>query len=341
MICKKLFFSCAAVLVFSAYSLIVSAAKDPIVIAHRGASGYLPEHTLESKAMAYAMGADYLEQDVVLTKDDHAIVFHDLYLDAVTDVATRFPGRARSDGKHYVIDFLLTEILSLYVHERLDLKNNQSKFPQRFPHGKGLFRVHTLADEIEMIQGLNQSTNQSVGIFVELKDPEWHKQHNKDIVAVVLKLLKEYGYTSPSTPVYIQSFDSNALKRIKHEYNSSLPLIQLIGENNWWPESAMDYTFMQTKEGLREISTYAAGIGPWFKQIYTGKNSKGHPQFTELAKHAREKGLAVFPYTLRADGLPKDISDLNELLHLLLDSQKVDGVFTDFPDAVRQFLSTR
>ena len=103
----------------------------------------------------------------------------------------------------------------------------------------------------------------------------------------------------------------------------------------------MDYAFMQTKEGLHEISTYAAGIGPWFKQIYTGKNSKGHPQFTELAKHAREKGLAVFPYTLRADRLPKDISDLNELLHLLLDGQKVDGVFTDFPDAVRQFLSTR
>ena len=90
--------------------------KNFTVIAHRGASGYLPEHTLEGVAMAHAMGADYIEQDVVLTRDDQLIVLHDLYLNAVTDVAATFPDRKREDGKHYAIDFTLEEIKTLRVH---------------------------------------------------------------------------------------------------------------------------------------------------------------------------------------------------------------------------------
>ena len=88
-----------------------------VVVAHRGASGYLPEHTLEAKAMAYAMGADYIEQDVVMTKDDQLIVIHDITLDRTTDVAEKFPGRARADGKHYAIDFTLAEIRQLAASE--------------------------------------------------------------------------------------------------------------------------------------------------------------------------------------------------------------------------------
>ena len=90
------------------------------IIAHRGASGYLPEHTLSAKSLAFAMGADYLEQDVVATRDGELLVFHDLERDALTDVATRFPGRARDDGRHYCIDFDLEEIRSLTVQERID-----------------------------------------------------------------------------------------------------------------------------------------------------------------------------------------------------------------------------
>ena len=90
----------------------------PLVIAHRGASGYLPEHTAEAKALAYGMGADYLEQDVVATRDAKLIVMHDVALDAVTDVASVFPARARSDGRYYAIDFDLAEIQRLRVIER-------------------------------------------------------------------------------------------------------------------------------------------------------------------------------------------------------------------------------
>src|SRR5688572_24954616 len=90
----------------------------PFVIAHRGASGYLPEHTLAAKALAYGLGADYLEQDVVATRDGRLVVLHDLHLDDISDVARRFPGRQRADGRHYVVDFDLSELETLRVFER-------------------------------------------------------------------------------------------------------------------------------------------------------------------------------------------------------------------------------
>ena len=96
-----------------------------LVIAHRGASGYLPEHTLPAKALAYAQGADFLEQDLVMTKDDRLLVLHDRYLDRVTDVATRFPQRARKDGRFYAIDFTLAEIRSLNFTEAFTLQDGQ------------------------------------------------------------------------------------------------------------------------------------------------------------------------------------------------------------------------
>ena len=106
---------------------MVSAAQaaDKVVIAHRGASGYLPEHTLPAKAMAYARGADYLEQDLVMTKDNELVVLHDHYLDRVTDVAERFPDRARKDGRYYAIDFTLAEIKSLKFTEGFEIENGK------------------------------------------------------------------------------------------------------------------------------------------------------------------------------------------------------------------------
>ena len=104
---------------------------DFTVIAHRGASGYLPEHTLEGAAMAHAMGSDYIELDVVFTRDNELIVLHDLYLDEVSDVAERYPGRRSADGHYYAIDFGVTEIRKLRVHERR-LANGLPAFPGRF-----------------------------------------------------------------------------------------------------------------------------------------------------------------------------------------------------------------
>jgi glycerophosphoryl diester phosphodiesterase len=208
---------------------------DKIVIAHRGASGYLPEHSLPAKAMAYAQGADYLEQDLVMTKDNELVVLHDHYLDRVTDVADRLPDRARKDGRYYAIDFTLPEIKSLKFTEGFDIDKNGKKvqsYPGRFPMGKSDFRVHTFQEEIEFIQGLNHSTGKNVGIYPEIKAPWFHQQEGKDISTNVLEVLKQYGYTTKGDKVYLQCFDANELKRIKNELEPKM--VWILSWCNWW-----------------------------------------------------------------------------------------------------------
>ena len=156
------------------YTSVSIGQPSKIVIAHRGASGYLPEHTLVSIALAHGMGAHYIEQDIVLSKDDQPIVLHDISLQAVTNVADIFPGRARTDGKYYAIDFDLAEIKRLKVIERIDVEKNTVIYPTRFPSYQSAFQIPTLSEEIELIQGLNHSTGKSVGLYVEIKEPEWH-----------------------------------------------------------------------------------------------------------------------------------------------------------------------
>ena len=132
--------------------LLNIALANPLVIAHRGASGYLPEHTLEAATLAYAQGADFIEQDVVLSKDGVPVVLHDIHLDTVTNVAKRFPDRKREDGRYYVIDFTLKELKTLRVHERTDLKG-QPVYAGRF-QGDSDFRIATLEDHFELIEQL-------------------------------------------------------------------------------------------------------------------------------------------------------------------------------------------
>jgi glycerophosphoryl diester phosphodiesterase len=175
------------ILMLSSLSAEVFAQK--VVVAHRGASGYLPEHTLEAKAMAYAMGADYIEQDVVMTKDDELIVIHDITLDRTTDVAEKFPGRARADGRHYAIDFTLAEIRTLALSEGAYMVNGerQQGLQRAFPMGKSIFRIATLAEELELIQGLNVSTGRDIGIYPEIKSPEFHLAEGKDLGRAVVR----------------------------------------------------------------------------------------------------------------------------------------------------------
>ncbi len=114
--------------------------KDVLVIAHRGASGYLPEHTLEAKALAYGMGADYLEQDVVATRDDELVVIHDIHLDRVSNVAEKFPRRKRDDGRYYVRDFDLAEIRTLRAWERRNDDGISPVFRSAFRQGRAPFK---------------------------------------------------------------------------------------------------------------------------------------------------------------------------------------------------------
>ena len=179
-----------------------------IVIAHRGASGYLPEHTLEAKAMAHTMNADFIEQDLVLSKDDIPIVIHDIYLDNVTDVATKFLDRKRNDNRYYVIDFTFDELKSLRVTERFNPKTGEQFYPNRFPKNKGNFKLHSLQEEIELIQGLNKSTSKNIGIYPEIKEPEFHRKEGKNLTEIVLKVLSDYGYKTKKDNCILQCFDA-------------------------------------------------------------------------------------------------------------------------------------
>lgn len=305
------------------------------MIAHRGACGYVPEHTLEGTAMAHAMGVDYIEQDVLLSRDGELLVLHDLYLDAVTDVVRRFPGRQRDDGHFYAIDFDLAEIRSLRVHERLD-DSGEPAFPGRFPPQGKIFRVPTLGEVITLIQGLNKSTGREVGIYLEPKSPAWHSREGRDLLSEVVRVLAEFGYEGREDRAYLQSFDLDALKYAREELNCDLKLTQLIGENSW-NESASDFDYLRTEPGLSEIAALAQGIGPWLPQVIelSGENAG---QSTGLVEAAHRHGLLVHAYTLRADQLPGTIGTIDRAIHCLSKQLEVDGVFTDHPDRVARFL---
>jgi len=312
----------------------------PVVIAHRGASGYLPEHTLEAKALAHAMGADYLEQDVVLSRDGVPVILHDIRLEATTDVARRFPGRAREDGRFYAIDFTLDELRALRVHERSfhnDAGVEQAHYPGRFPLGQGSFHLPTLREEIELIAGLDHSRGTHTGLYIELKSPNWHTREGWDIAVAVLEVLRETGYAERPEQVYLQCFDDRTLQRLARELKSPLPLIQLIGENDWGEDSAVDYDWLRTEQGLAYVATYAQGIGPWIPQVVAVGEGLAP---TGLVAAAHRHGLLVHPYTLRADDLPDGVADIDQLHRALLEAG-VDGVFSDFPDLTARYFRAR
>ncbi|MCF6321414.1 MAG: glycerophosphodiester phosphodiesterase [Rhizobiaceae bacterium] len=318
------------------------ASENNMVVAHRGASGYLPEHTLAAKALAHGMGADYIEQDVVLSKDGIPVVLHDIYLGTVTDVEERFPDRKRENGRYYAIDFTLAEIKTLRVHERTKRGSDEVVFPNRFPLGKSSYRVPTLAEEIELIQGLNRTTGRNVGIFPEIKDPEFHQENGFDLSKIVIDLTASYGYDTKEQLMILQSFDWAETQRIRNDLGYKGQLVQLLAENGWGISPNTDFDMLKTKEGLIEVAKIADGIGPWINQLVTGIDSEGKPQLSNLAADAKSAGLTIIPYTARADALPKWADSFDMLLNTLFVTVGVDGIFTDFPDkAVANLKSSR
>ena len=307
------------------------AEKDVLIIAHRGACGYLPEHTLEAKAFAYALGADYIEQDVVATRDDELVVLHDIHLDRVTNVAERFPDRQRKDGRYYARDFDLAEIKLLNVWERRNEDGKTPVFPKRFPTGQGNFRVPTLQEEITLVQGLNHSTGRNIGIYPEIKSPAWHKTEGVDLSARVLQVLDEYGYKNRDDSVFLQCFDATEVRRIREDLGCELKMVQLIGENSWG-ESDTDYEPLKTAAGLVRLAETVEGVGPWIGHLIRMADIDGHPVSTGFVSAAHAAGLQVHPYTFRADELAPGFESLQEMVRWFADELKIDGLFTDFTD---------
>lgn len=292
--------------------------RRPLLIAHRGASGYLPEHTLVAKALACGQGADFVEQDVVATRDGELLVCHDLYLDAITDVASRFPGRARGDGRHYCIDFDLAELRELRVHERVLPGTDAPRFPNRFPRTAGSFPLVTLREELRFVAGLNEATGRNVGVYPEIKEPAFHRQHGLELGDLVLAALAEAGATLPA---FVQCFDPAEVRRLRAG-GCPYPLVQLVDAGT-------------PANDLAALGRDGDVLGIDLRLLV------GTPGAKALLSAARAAGQAIHAWTVRSDALPAGYTDVGTLLDTLCVDLGIDGVFTDQPDRVFAWRDTR
>ena len=299
---------------------------ETLVIAHRGASGYLPEHTREAKVLAYGQRADYLEQDVVATRDGHLVVLHDIHLDDVTDVAARYPERARADGRHYVIDFDLVELQDLRIVERRRPGNSRPQRSARFSDDGVVFRIVTLEDELSLIRALNRTSGRDVGIYPEIKHPEWHRRHGFDLAEALLKVLDQHGYSEPEHAAFVQCFDADELRRCREELGTRLKLVSLVHG-----------TEVPTAESLGRTAEFADVLAPHYLQLLAPSGAAapaGSMPYrpAPLVAMARDLGLGLHTYTLRLDD-PAGGQGFDALLEALYVDIRVDGLFCDHPDA--------
>jgi glycerophosphoryl diester phosphodiesterase len=298
---------------------VAPALAGKLIIAHRGASGYLPEHTLESYAMAYALKADYIEPDLVMTKDKHLICLHDITLERTTNVEEVFPSRKRTNGSWYAADFTLAEIKQLKAQERTDF---------RFRKDSIGFQVPTLEEMIQMIQELNRLTGRNVGIYPETKSPTFHDNEGLSMEEPLLALLDQYGYKGQNARVFIQSFEPWNLRDMRFNLKTDLPLVQLI-------DGGAASAPLVTEDGLDMIATYADGIGPYKRWIEDANGNVINDNF--LVKEAHERDLLVHPWTFRAEKqylTTKDDTMAQEVDRFLYE-YGVDGLFTDNVDVAR------
>lgn len=284
-----------------------------LIIAHRGASAHLPEHTLASYALAYGMGADAIEPDVVMTKDNALICAHDLTIQNAAAMESTFDlSRRRDDGKWYYIDFTLEELRSVQAALGRDAG---AASDGGAPALTG-FSITTLSEMTLLIQRLNRTTGRNVAIVPEPKSAKFHMEAGKDIAQALVRELATLGYTKRTDACIIQSFELETLRRIRTELACDLPLVYLFGEP-------------VAPAVLDDVATFADGIGPSRKLIERDPGARGKPgpgTMPEILTLARDRKLATYTWTLRGDP---------EAHTRFIEVHKVDGIFTDTPDAAR------
>lgn len=316
--------------------------SPPIVIAHRGASGLAPEHTIFAYRLAIEQGADFIEPDLVLTADNVFIARHENDITGTTDVSTRpeFAGRKTTkiiDGAShtgwFAEDFTLREIKTLRAKERLP------KFRPASAKYDGAFQIPTLAEVIALAKEESRLTGRTIGIYPETKHPSYFQSIGKPMEAKLVAELKKAGWDSADAPVFIQSFEVNNLKALKSM--TKVRLIQLMDAAGGPADAgkngvAASYAAMATPEGLRAVATYAYGIGPNKNLIWDGKAAP-----TALVADAHAAGLRLHPWTFRAENafLPAvyrngtDPATHGNIAAEITAYLKlgIDGFFTDFP----------
>ena len=321
----------------------------PIVIAHRGASGYLPEHTLAAYAAAVFQGADFIEPDLVVTRDGRLIARHDNRLDVTTDVARRpaFAGRRTTrvvDGQHltgwFSEDFTLAEIRTLRAVERLpQIRPANARFD-------GQFQIPTLEEILALRHALEEVVGRPIGLYPETKHPTHFRERGLAMEERLVQTLHAHGLAD-SGRVYIQSFEVTSLQHLRRL--TRIPLIQLLASagqpfDATASGSRLTYAQMATAAGLADIAAYAAGVGP-DKSLLIPRDASGQldpTRATAFVADAHAAGLVVHPYTFRAENAflptnyqrgdnPSAHGDLSTELTAFLDLG-IDGFFTDHPD---------
>jgi glycerophosphoryl diester phosphodiesterase len=343
----------------------------PLVIGHRGASGYLPEHTLESYALAIELGADYIEPDLVATKDGHLIARHEPNMINTTNVKTlpQFASRQRTqvvDGVpevgFFASDFTLAEIKTLRAVQA---------FGERDQGFNGSFSIPTFDEVIHLAKRKGAEEGRTIGVYPETKHPTLHQSLGLVLEDRVLAVLQRHGWNHRSAPVFIQSFEQANLKYLRTK--TSVRLVQLVDADDVAPDGTITYaapfdrpydwavagragTFgdLLTPAGLAEVRTYADGIGPWKPYLIssacvtivggacTDINGDGLVNDADrkllpasaVIANAHAQGLLVHPYTFRNEQrrLASTYARNPVNEYLAFYEAGVDGLFSDFAD---------
>jgi glycerophosphoryl diester phosphodiesterase len=326
----------------------------PLIIGHRGASGYRPEHTLASYKLAIELGADFIEPDLVSTKDGVLVARHENEISGTTDVASHPEFAERKATKviddfeisgWFTEDFTLAELKTLRARERLpDLRPDNTTYDNQFP-------IPTLNEVIRLAQVESRVQRRTIGIYPETKHPSYFASIGLAFEESLVRTLHRHGYRGPRAPVFIQSFETGNLKQLKRM--TRLRLVQLIDATGAAYDlkaagDARSSVDLVTAEGLAEVATYADGVGV-DKNLVIPRNAEAVLQApTSLVEDAHAAGVIVHAWTFRAENnfLPADFrvgnptdagyrsarGDLGAELARFF-ALGLDGVFTDFPDA--------
>ncbi len=317
------------------------ASAKPIIIAHRGASGERPEHTIAAYTLAIEQGADYIEPDLVLTKDSVLVARHENAISETTDVAARAEFASRKTTKTidrqqvtdwFTEDFTLAELKTLRAKERLPmLRAANTAFD-------GQFEIPTFEEIIELAQAKSRETGRVIGIYPETKHPSYFASIGLPHEEPLLKTLAQFGMNKADSPVFIQSFEVSNLKALRGK--TTVKLIQLMdSEGGPADMPGTLYASMATPTGLKAVAEYADGIGPNKALVIprTLLGNLGEP--TALVANAHAVGLKVHPWTFRRENFflplaqksginPAATGDLIAEIRAFI-AVGVDGFFSD------------
>lgn len=321
---------------------------DPLVVAHRGASGYRPEHTLAAYDLAVGMGADYIEPDLVMTKDGVLVDRHEPEISGTTDVADHpeFADRKTTkklDGKSvtgwFVDDFTLEELKTLRAKERLgDLRQESSTYD-------GRFEVPTFEEVLAQREALSRETGRTIGIIPEIKHSTYLHQEGFDPEAEVSRLVREHKLNHRKAPLWVQSFELTALKELKTEHGlraRTTFLTSASGGPYDLHEEGTTYAELTTADSMQELSLWIDGFGPAKDQVVARNSDGSLGKPTSFVDDAHDAGLKVMPYTFRAENEflptdyrigtdPADFGRAMDEVRVFMEAG-VDGVFCDQPD---------